>query len=1050
MDATNIRILIVDDEQNDVELIRSAFQASKAVIDIYVAHSLREYRQRAAAVMPDIALVDLNLPDGKAFDLLTTPAETGAFPIVIITGQGTEQIAVEAVKSGALDYVVKSPETFAAMPRTVARVLREWAAIREHKHAVEELKKSEARFSTVFRTSPIGIGISRLSDGQFIDVNEAFLNIHGYRRDEVIGHTSSELRLWANPEERGIMLKKLQDHGSVHNFESKLRRKTGEVGNLLISAEVIELAGEQCLLGMISDVTKRKKAENLIRTRLRLSELAQHSSLDELMQSALDEAEMLTGSSISFFHFVDADQEVLSLQAWSTNTLQVMCKAKGKGTHYPVSQAGVWADCVRIQQPVIQNDYASLTHKKVLPDGHAPVMRELTVPVLRRDSVVAVMGVGNRPQTYTQDDVETVQELASLVMDLVEGKRAEYALRESRERYRSLFENMLEGYAYCKMLFEHKTPVDFIYFDVNNAFESLTGLTNVVGKKVSEVIPGIRQANPELFEIYGRVSLTGRPERFESYVPALGIWFSIAVYSPRKEHFVAVFDNVTERKRAESALHDSEKNYRTLVDNALVGVFRSTSAGRFLYLNEAMARIFECSSPQEMLSEDVLLRHKSPKDLNEYLDTLKLFGKVSNYELEGITKSGKHVNILVSAALDNEIISGMVLDITEHKKLEGQFRQAQKMEAIGLLAGGVAHDFNNILTAIIGYSHLSLMKLPSNDPVRLNLEQILESSNRAAMLTQSLLAFSRRQPVNLAVIDLNLVIKEFEKFIHRLIREDIALETICTEGVLPIMADRGQIEQVIMNLITNARDAMSQGGKLRIDTRQIYLDRDFIEAHGFGEAGEYALVSVSDTGMGMDEQTRSRIFEPFFTTKEQDKGTGLGLSMVYGTVKKHNGYINVYSEPGNGTTVKIYLPLERSAMCIDKIKAQDSIVRGGTETILVAEDDEAIRKLIVTVLKASGYTVIEAVNGADALSRFKENKDNTQLVILDGIMPKMNGKEVFREIKYIVPNIKCIFMSGYAEDIFNKDDVSDEDTGFILKPTSPADLLMKIREVLDK
>ena len=253
-----------------------------------------------------------------------------------------------------------------------------------------------------------------------------------------------------------------------------------------------------------------------------------------------------------------------------------------------------------------------------------------------------------------------------------------------------------------------------------------------------------------------------------------------------------------------------------------------------------------------------------------------------------------------------------------------------------------------------------------------------------------------------------------------------------------------------MNLATNARDAMPQGGKLLIQTGKIDIDRMFIETHGFGEAGEYAVVSVSDTGIGMDEQTRLRIFEPFFTTKEQGKGTGLGLSMVYGTIKQHNGYINVYSEPGKGTTFKIYLPWAKTAMSVNKIKVQDSIVRGGTETILVAEDDAAIRKLTMTILTEAGYTVIEAVNGAEAVARFEEKKDNIRLVLLDGIMPKMNGKEVFREIKNMVPDIKCIFMSGYAEDIFKKDGVSNEEVGFIFKPVSPADLLIKIREALDK
>jgi CheY-like chemotaxis protein len=373
------------------------------------------------------------------------------------------------------------------------------------------------------------------------------------------------------------------------------------------------------------------------------------------------------------------------------------------------------------------------------------------------------------------------------------------------------------------------------------------------------------------------------------------------------------------------------------------------------------------------------------------------------------------------------------------------------MEAIGLLAGGVAHDFNNILTAVVSYSHLTLMKMQENDPLRHYIQQILESSNRAAALTQSLLAFSRKQTVNLTVIDLNEVIKGFEKFLLRLIREDIALETTCAGDTLSVMADRGQIEQMIMNLVTNAQDAMPDGGRLAIETKLVSLDQEFIETRGFGKPGEYALVSVSDTGIGMDEQTKSRGFEPFFTTKEQGKGTGLGLSMVYGIVKKHDGFINVYSEPGKGTTFKIYLPILRVAEDADNQTTGEPVApRGGTETLLMAEDDEDLREVNVVMLNHFGYTVIEAVDGVDAVSKFIENKERIQLIILDAIMPRMNGKEAFREIKAMGPEMKFIFMSGYAEDIFTKNGVPDHEAEFILKPVSPDDLLKKIREVLDR
>jgi len=292
---------------------------------------------------------------------------------------------------------------------------------------------------------------------------------------------------------------------------------------------------------------------------------------------------------------------------------------------------------------------------------------------------------------------------------------------------------------------------------------------------------------------------------------------------------------------------------------------------------------------------------------------------------------------------------------------------------------------------------------------------------------------------------------EFEKFLLRLIREDIALETTYGEGTLNVLADKGQIEQIIMNLVTNARDAMPEGGRLLIATKSVCLDRDFIESHGYGKAGEYAFVTVTDTGCGMDGQTIARVFEPFFTTKEQGKGTGLGLSMVYGTVKKHNGFITVYSEPGNGTTFKIYLPLVRlAAKAAPQTAKKPAFVRGGAETILLAEDDAALRRLNTIVLTNFGYPVIEAVDGEDAVSKFRENQDRIQLIILDGIMPKMNGAEAYGEIKALSPDIKCIFMSGYAEEIFTKDSVPFAEAEFILKPISPTDLAMKIRKVLDR
>lgn len=388
-------------------------------------------------------------------------------------------------------------------------------------------------------------------------------------------------------------------------------------------------------------------------------------------------------------------------------------------------------------------------------------------------------------------------------------------------------------------------------------------------------------------------------------------------------------------------------------------------------------------------------------------------------------------------------------DITEHRKLEAQLAQAQKMEAVGLLAGGVAHDFNNILTAIIGYANLAQMGLDQGSPLRHYIQQILEASQRAVALTQSLLAFGRKQTMNLKVLDLNELVRRFQHLLRRLLREDIELKIATTEGGISVLADQGQIEQVLMNLITNARDAMPEGGRITIETNIVHLDGHFIEAHGYGRPGAYGLISVTDTGIGMDEATRRRIFDPFFTTKESGKGTGLGLAMVYGIVKKHEGFINVYSEPGRGTTFKIYLPLDSSVpLSLKDAAAAYEDAPTGSETILVAEDDKALLDLARIMLERLGYTVITAVDGADAVEKFMNGRDKIELVILDGIMPRMNGKDAYLRIKGISPDIKAIFMSGYAEDIFTKDGIPQGEAAFLQKPVSPMDLARKVREVL--
>jgi nitrogen-specific signal transduction histidine kinase/CheY-like chemotaxis protein len=385
-------------------------------------------------------------------------------------------------------------------------------------------------------------------------------------------------------------------------------------------------------------------------------------------------------------------------------------------------------------------------------------------------------------------------------------------------------------------------------------------------------------------------------------------------------------------------------------------------------------------------------------------------------------------------------------DITERKNLEEQLRQSQKLETLGQLAGGVAHDFNNILASIMNYGYL-LKGSPDNEKQKEYIERIIESTEKAALVTSDLLAFSRKQVLTTVPVKLNEIIKRVKELIVRIIGEQIEVKTILDHKVPSVMADSGKLEQILMNLATNARDAMPEGGTITIETNKAEIDKDFISRNGYGEPGEYALITVTDTGVGMDEETTVRIFEPFFTTKEVDKGSGLGLSIIYGIIKQHKGYIDVESKPGKGTAVKIYLPITEKKPKEEKPPVVDTVTKG-CETILLAEDNTEVRLATKQILETTGYRVIEAVDGQDAVEKFNENKDIIQLLVFDSIMPNKSGKGAYDEIVKVNPDIKVLFISGYTEEIISDDGVPEEGSYFLSKPIAPDRLLKKIRVVL--
>jgi signal transduction histidine kinase/ActR/RegA family two-component response regulator len=428
----------------------------------------------------------------------------------------------------------------------------------------------------------------------------------------------------------------------------------------------------------------------------------------------------------------------------------------------------------------------------------------------------------------------------------------------------------------------------------------------------------------------------------------------------------------------------------------------------------------------------------------------------AHVETEWKRKDGSLVTVRLNMRLVRDAagaggyIEGLIEDVTEQRSLENQFRQAQRLEAVGRLAGGVAHDFNNVLTAITGYSELLLDELTPGDPKRQDVEEIHAAARRAAGLTRQLLAFSRKQVFQTRVLDLNAVVRMLEKMLQRLIGEDVKLEIAPSSALGAVRADPGQIEQVIMNLAVNSRDAMPGGGRLTIETANVDLDEAYAREHAGAAPGRYVMLAVSDTGTGMDAETQSHIFEPFFTTKEQGTGTGLGLATVYGIVKQSGGHVWVYSEPGRGATFKIYLP-----RVDEPVEAQDAQqvappVAGGRETVLVAEDDPSVREIVAEVLTQKGYRVLRAPDGQTALEMARAQPGEIQLLVTDIVMPGMTGRELAEVLVAERAGVRVLYMSGYTDDAVVRHGVLAEGLPYLQKPFSPRALALKVREVLDR
>jgi len=648
---------------------------------------------------------------------------------------------------------------------------------------------------------------------------------------------------------------------------------------------------------------------------------------------------------------------------------------------------------------------------------------------------------------------------------------------ESKETELKQVQELLEKERQTFFPILHRAPYGIVLIDSDGKFIYINpAFTDITGYTLEDIFAGrdwFHRASPfpeyrqEIVSSLKRDVIQKEIERIFSVVCKNGEMKEIEFKPTLLDdgRIVVILSDVTERKRAEDALKESEEKYRTILENIEDGYFEVDIAGNFTFFNDSLCRMLGYTKDEMIgMNNRNYTDQENAKKLYQAFNKVYTTGEpINGFGWEVVAKDGTKLFGEVSVSLVKDSkgkptgFRGIARDITERKRaeeekatLQEELRQSQKMEAIGGLAGGIAHDFNNLLTVISGNCQLSLLELKEGDPVKGNIQEIKAAADRATSLTRQLLAFSRRQVLNMSVLDLNTIIRDLEKMLRRVIGEDVELVTSLANDLGTVKTDPGWIEQVIMNLAVNGRDAMPSGGKLIIETNNAELDEPYTRSHVAIKPGRYVKLCVSDTGVGMVPEVREHLFEPFFTTKKKGKGTGLGLSTVYGIVKQSEGNIWVCSEPGLGTTFNIYLPRVDESLVDTREKVTREEHPGGGETILVVEDEEDVRGLTVRILERQGYRVLEASCGNDALLLSKERIEPIDMVLTDVVMPGMSGPQLADQLIHLHPKMQVLYMSGYTDNAVFHHGILGEGVNYIQKPFTIHGLMKKMREVLDK
>jgi PAS domain S-box-containing protein len=915
----------------------------------------------------------------------------------------------------------------------------------------EEARLRQAAEQARVTLEAIGDGVIATDGNGAIELmNPVAERLTGWQHEEAVGTPLDEVFRIINEETRTAVespVRRVLDEGEViglANHTLLIRRDGLETPIADSGAPIPGPDGETAGVVLVfRDQTEERLNQRLVRSRLSLIEHSQRHSLDELLSRALDEIAGALASQIGVYRFLDADER-------SVTTEERFHRADlgdGASRAAELGRLDAWDDCVRQRRPVRING----------PDDRSepgtPFVRNLGVPVIRDGRVVAVLGVGGKDADYTDTDTATAVFLADVTWEILERKRAQEKLVERIAFHRALIE------ASPLPLFS-LTPDGVVEF-WNRAAERLFGWSadDVVGR----LLPIVPEDKLEEFARLRQSVIEGEPfsglevtRRKRSGEPIDLRLFTAPVRGQTGEPIgiMAAAEDLTREREAAAELRESEERFRHLFEHSPVGI-SMTSLDGTVHANRAYYRMLGYDEAPDSLNWADITHPDDVEESREIVSAL-IAGerRTARFVKRYLHRSASVVWADVSVTLRRDsagqpmYFMTAVLDITEQRALQAQLLQSQKMESIGRLAGGVAHDFNNMLGVIIGRAEMRLRQLEPEDPSRTTLETILSAASRSADLTRQLLAFARKQTIAPKVLDLNETVEGLLKMLRRLIGEDVHLVWQPGRTPRPVYMDPGQLDQILVNLCVNARDAIPGVGKITIETGYVELDAEYCAIHADARPGDYVLLAVSDDGCGMDAQTRAQVFEPFFTTKQEGEGTGLGLSTVFGIVRQNDGFINVYSEPAQGSTFRIYIPC-RAADDVEGPEAPGSeMPRGNGEVVLLVEDEPSLLEMTQTVLEELGYAVIPGGDPEAALAAYAARETDVDLLVTDVVMPGMNGKELAQRLKANRPQLQVLFMSGYTANSIVHHGVLEPDVHFIQKPFSMYELALKVREVL--